>query len=277
MKIFRPFRLLVAVVVILFLIWQLWVFLTPSPRPLRALEIRATEAVAANVTAELGRQVEGRTTRTGVIRFSGDSSGEITEVMRRTIRNDGRFSIEERSVPVSVVSDIGSALMDASTLQELASAGREVGIDLIVLGRVVELASDDERANIRIDIGGYDTREGRWIVRDSFAGAYSPGFLERRTERLRGTPLWQRAVIWILVVAALPWLTPFATRKAANLKSNFASFMLVVSYGSFALFLGGFLLGFTLEGFLAWIGFLLAAGFAFAYSWWACETIASGG
>ena len=114
------------------------------------------------------------------------------------------------------------------------------------------------------------------MVRETIRGEWQPGWMERLRISIDGWSFWWRLTAWMGFVLLLPWLTSGLTVMTVRRRSNHASAFLVLGYTTVNLVLAAFLIGFTLSGFLPWLGFIGAVLFATAYPWWVCERIAAG-
>jgi hypothetical protein len=273
---FLRLRFLLPALVVLFLVWQLWLFFRPGPEPLGFGESRAAAVAIDRFVSQLSPERESQPIRVGVVALAGDRSGEVTALLRDALLRDRRFLVEQTSIPAKILSDIASALASASSLPEIAGAGRQIGIDLIVVGRVESISSSRDSARVDLQLSAYNTRKGAWTTRDQFRGDWQPGLIDGLQAGVEAQPIWQRLTLWLIFVLALPWITPWFSKAIARRASNTASALLILGYATLNLTAAAFLIGFSLAGFLPWLGFLTATLFAVAYPWWSCEMIASG-
>lgn len=258
----------------LFLFWQMWVFLSPKPRELDAAELRAANRVCDQVVSAIAEKTGDRNLTIGLVHLLGDSSDQITDRLRLALNEPSGWTVDFRSVPQAVISDIAHALADASTFEEILNAGDRVSLQLMVMGRIKEVTRINEGAYIGIDIFAYDIQRGEWLLRKDFEAVWEPGAIQLLNMKVSNLPLWQKLILWLIIVGLLPWVTPFATRWAIGRKTNQAGFLVLASYVAVGLFLAGLFMGFELSGFFSWVAFIVSLALACAYNYWACEKIA---
>lgn len=267
---------LLPLLVFLFLVWQVWLFLRPGPEPLNFGESRAAQASIQGFINRLATTSPNQSSKVGVVSLFNDRSGEVSSMLRESFHRDRRFLLEQTSIPGKIITDIGAALAAASSLPDVTGAGRQIGLDLIIVGRIDSISSSQNEARVDLQLSAYDTHRGEWVLREVFTGEWRPGVIEGWQATVDSWPIWQRMTLWLVLVLVLPWITPWASKAVLRKESNTASGLLILSYASVNLLTAAFLIGFSLSGFLPWLGFLAASLFAIAYPWWSCERIASG-
>ncbi len=172
--------------------------------------------------------------------------------------------------------DVGRAVSEATSLDEVFNAGRRVGLDVVVAGRVLktESVAPDQGAAL-LQLYAYDCRSGAWLVRDTFEGDWKPNVAEKVAARVLGLSPRGRFLVWLVVVLALPWATFWGTAWALRRASNAASFVLILVYTMVGLLLAVALSGFRVTEPGAWWRFFAAMAFCALYNYWACERIAA--
>lgn len=275
-RLFFYFRWLAVFIVAGFLLWQVFVFLRPVPPSLGEAEVRAVRAAAAAFAGDMETAAPAGTARVGLVPLVGDRSGQATHELADRLRQSRRWALDERSVPQAFFQDVYRALADASNIEQVLGAGRQVDLDIIVAGRLVETHTRaDGGAHAVLDLYAYDLAAGDWIVRRNYVLQWDPGWLDRTGLYVETAPWWQKILLWALVVAALPWLTPFLARWARARRSNAASTAVLALYLAAALLLAGALNGFRLAGLGDWLVLMAALVLGGAYTFWACERIAA--
>lgn len=258
-----------------FIAWQVGVFLLPKPAPYtedqhQALA-RASESLAATIAPSLDRPA-----CFGVIHLWNDGNDEATAILKATLasrRSD--WTVLQESVIHRFLSDVGKTVSEASSLDELVNAGRRVKVDVVLAGRVADLATSNRVSHAALDILACDVQAGRVLFKGRVEGDWTPGPLERLARWIRQAGAMTRLLVWLAFVLILPWVTPFGTRWAVEAKSNAASFALVATYTVLGLALAVVLSGFTVSGGWAWARLLLAFAFGAGYSFWVCERLAA--
>lgn len=282
-----PLRIL-SVLLLSFFAWQLLMFFRPRPPEYTSAEQKALaqamdrfldESVSTldSMESSNGRMTHAATPwRVGVAHLLNDPRDSATDILRECVRNNPRLELHEGSVLKKFLADVGHAVANATSLEEIALAGQKVELDLVLAGRVKETRLlPQNSASATIDLLAWDTQRGSLLLNKTTQALWEPS-LSRQTEmRLRGLPRMQRVFIWLFVILAAPWLTAFATHRTLEKKSNAASFLLVFGYTVFGTALAVYLNrtqpgadGFWLHTF----GAMLVTAI---YSFWACERIAS--
>lgn len=257
-----------------FFAWQTFMFLRPRPRVFAPDEVQALSAAAKSAADRLAPEI-GPQARIGVAHLGNDPLDTATTVLKTALTDRPGWRIEEHSIFQKFLTDVGRAVSQATSLEEIVRAGQKVDLDVIVAGKVVDVATTDGTTRASLELTAYDTRKGAVALRDTFTAEWRPTVLTRLARTFEGVgPLW-RFVIWLGAVLALPWLTRTATVAAAGRKSNLASFLLVLVYTVLGLLLAALMTGFQLLGGGQWLRFFGALIFCAGYSFWACERIAA--
>ncbi len=272
MPLLLPVRLLLSVI-LLFMLWQAWVFLRPRPRVYTAPEVQAV-AEACRLAAGRLLLTNAAPARFAVAHFRGDSGDLVTETLRGALAARPGWTVAAGSPINQFLKDVSRAVGEATSLDEILHAGRRVDLDVLVAGRVLSVTQTNQTGHAMIRVHAYDTRTGTWLLRDTIAAEWSPSLLESLALRIGGWRWRTRFLIWLLVVLALPWLTLFGTRWALARRSNLASALLLGGYTLAGLVLGVCLRLFTAAGGVSWPRFFLFFILCGAYNFWTCERIA---
>jgi NAD/NADP transhydrogenase alpha subunit len=119
-------------------------------------------------------------------------------------------------------------------------------------------------------MNAYDVGNARWLFRGRITGAWEPPPEQFATR----FPAWIRAVVWVLILLLLPWLTAPATHIALESKSNVASLVLLLAYTGVDMLTVLILTGFRVAGAGPLLLLVGATAIALGYNYWACEAIA---
>lgn len=271
---FYFFRWIIGSLIFLFILWQVFVFLRPAPRIYDAAELRAVSVAIENFVDDVEMALAQRNVRVGVVGLLGDSSGQAAETLRAAVDKRRSMSLETAGVPRAFIRDVGNALADASTLEDVFSAAGKVGMDVLLAGKiqsVERLASGGARSSI--ELNAWDLQAGEWLVRRTAEADWHPGFGDRMITVFTSAPAWQRTLLWLLIVGLLPWLTAFFPRWARDRRSNYAAALMLASYILVALFLAAAFTGFRATTMGDWLALLSAFAISGVYSYWAAERI----
>ncbi len=270
-----PVRLALAVLLIFFL-WHAWVFLRPRPELLSAAELNALRMTVRTAAQTVRDAKPEAHLRVGVTHFVNDPTDAVTELVRTEFDRLPDITVETGSPIQKFLRDIGRAISEATSMDEIVHAARRVDLDLIIGGRVLQTMKDPESQEARavIQVAAYDAREGGWLLRETFEGTWQPHLGDKVTERILGLSARGRFILWLAVVLALPWATYWGTHWALQRRNNLASFILIMAYTVAGLLLAVALSGFRVVGAGDWWRMLGALIFAAGYNYWACENIA---
>ncbi|GEM_PF-1253261 len=276
MKALLSLKGLISTFFLIFLTWQIFVFIRPAPRQLTYAEVGAVKNAAEAFTAELATFVEpGTPKRIGLAHLINDGSGQASEALRLSLEAQPKWEVDPRSIPQAIVSDIFGSVLNASSLEQLTRAGDRVALDLLIAGKVVEVVPTvGDTARSKLELAAYDTVTGTLVLRRQFSATWEPSVLKKIQHEITAAPLWQRSLVWIGAILLLPWITPSLTHWAHGKKNNAASSALLAIYGGLAILLAGFLMGFQLTGATDWLILAGALILSTAWSYWSCERIA---
>lgn len=270
------FKNLFGLILIVFIIWQIALFLMPAPRQLTYAELKAIETASEAFSDELATYLEpGTPKRFGLAHLIDDGSRQATETLRQTLESRSGWEVDARSIPKAVISDIVTGILNASSVEAVARAGESVTLDILVTGRFIESTlTAGDRARARLELYAYDTVKGTRLLYREFAAIWEPNFIQKMQFGIQDAPSRQRALIWLGAILLLPWMTPFFTHWAHARRSNAASLLLIAIYAALALLLAGALMGFQLSDASDWLLFAGALILSTAWSYWSCEMIA---
>ncbi len=262
------------IVTVVFLSWQVWMFTRPRPRPLTAAEAGANEKAVAEAVA-LIQKAAPPPARIGVATLINDETGQITASLKLRLSTVSGYDVLTESPIRRFLSDVSSAVGNASNPQEVMRAGQTVGMDVVVAGRVLAIEQTNDTGRISLQAFAYDTRPGKLAVNETLTVQWTPSWTDKTAASIAGTPALLRWIVWFTVVGMLPWLTSFGVVWAMEKKSNAASLALVLAYTVIAMGLLIVLFRPALAGAGPVIKLLLALAFCTAYNYWACEKIAA--
>ncbi len=216
-----------ALVMGVFLGWQALVFFRARPPAYTEAQQQALAATCQDFARQLAGKLNAAPVRVGVAHLFGDDRDTATTLLRAAVASLPGCRIEEQSVIQKFLADISRAVAEATSLDEIFTAGRKVELDVVIAGRVASVvAAPEGGARATLALYAYDVRHGGWLVKDSFSAQWQPGVMER----IRALPLWLRLGFWALLAGLLPWLTAFATRWALEKKDNLSSIIIITCY-----------------------------------------------
>ena len=267
-----PFKL-AFLFLLIFVIWQAYLFLRPSPREYSAEELKAVEMVCSRVVSEISPEIPA-TAVFGVAGFANDPTAAFTDRMSRAISESYEWRVEDNSPIRKFLLDISDTLARAVSLDEVFRVGRGAGLDVLVGGEVIAVEREGEGGRAEAAVYVYRVSDGEWVFRQEVSETWQPGWAEEYPVRPRARYPLLRFLVWAAFVLLLPFATSFAVHRALEQRTNLASFALIAVYTALnllaALVLSGFRILGTAGGLLFIVAFLLCA----AYNYWACEKIA---
>jgi len=268
--------------ILVFVLWQGWVFMRPRPRTYAPAEVEALREVCRQLADELSTALKenrgttdaGELPRIGIAHLLQDPSDKATAVLRETLGRGEEWTVEESSVIQKFLSDVTDAVANATTLDEVLHAGRRVDLDVIVGGKVDSVTEQGENsASAAITFLVYDLRQGNELIKKTVSADWESGVVARGRRGLINMHPALKILIWLAIVGLLPWVSSPATHHVLERKSNLASFVLLTAYTAVDLLCGLVLAGFHIAGAAnsLWLvgAFVLCAG----YNYWACEKI----
>lgn len=260
-------------VFVAFMVWQGWVFMRPAPREYTAAEQAAVRNLCRDAVDRVARQLPGDKV-IGVAHFLDDPSDEFTATMREAASAKADWCVEEASIVQRFLADISIAVKNATSLDEIVNAGRRVGLDLVIAGKVLGTEVVEGKATARATVIAYDVKAGKTVLNASLSDTWKPTVAARVADDIQGRHPLFRLAIWLLLVLLLPVATPFATYWALTRQRNAASFGLLAAYTTADLVLGSLLAGEWGQGGAGVLWFCLAVATCAAYNYWICEKIA---
>jgi len=270
-KIF-PLRFIFTVVLV-FILWQAWVFMRPRPRDYTEAEVGALKAVMAKAVSEWSSRLSAPT-RFGVAHLVNDPHNIATTAMREALTEHTGWTVQEGSFIRKFLTDIAHAVEQATSLEEVLHAGRKVELDVVIAGRVLDVVTSNQTGRATAQLYAYDVRKGTCVFNERVVAEWRPNVIQRATRGLFHLSARAKFFSWLAFVVLLPWLTYPVTRWALARKSNPASFVVVSSYTLADLAFTLCLVGFSVAGGGPWLKFLAIFILCAAYNYWACERIA---
>lgn len=255
----------------LFLGVQVFFWLRPAPVPLRPEEREAVRA-AVGQALDAAKGIEGLLPASVVaVHLSDDPSDDATAVLREELerRNDDGWTPVKGTPAAAFVRDVAKTIMEATSLEECLRAGRRVGINVVVRGKLDAVTSTNGTASAALYLSLYDTRKGADVVSGAFQGAWPPPQTDHSARSSRGLST-ARKWVFALFALLLPWIAASFVVKAREARSNTASALLLT-----ALACADALAGFLLVGhFFAHAGAATAVLVGcFVYNLVVCEVI----
>lgn len=268
---------IISAILLLFLAWQAFVFLRPRPEDISSSALTlltpAAKDAAAAIRQMYAERSQSQPARIGLAHLNGDPYGTVTTLLGITLEAQPELTWERTSIVKRFVKDVSAAAWNASSLEELAASGRKVQLEGLVAGKVI-IPKDDS-------LPALELRVFNLLPGGSCCTLFFPGRIPTPEESKLLPEFSSTAVAWgwlifvILVILALPWLTPFFTVWALNQKSNTASALLLTAYVAADLILISLVpgVGALLAKHLFWLALIAAA--CAGYTHWVCETVAA--
>lgn len=239
------------ILILLFAIWQAWVFVHPRPSELdarqRVVLTRAVEEAVARVRKDAGGTVK-MPLQAGVIHLGNDPRDTATDLLREALAAKPEISLPEGSVITTFLKDLRKALLDSTSVDEVIHAGRRSSLDVVLYGKVLTENLDAGQA-AALELSAVNGKQGghlfekqlftgRQALPDSIGG-------NSDTDSPAKAKGWLLPILGILVALALPWLLARPLESVLDKKSNTASafFLAVLSVADMVLLWGGWTLG----------------------------------
>jgi hypothetical protein len=217
-----PIKTLVGLLTVFFL-WQAFIWLRPKPEPLSPEQTAAFRVLTRDLVADLPL-IEGGPHALGIARLANDPKGEVTDLLRQAAATRPDWNPIEENLIKKFLSDVTQAVSNASSLDEILYAGREVDLRLVLSGRIESRPTAETPARLSLTL--YDTREGRFLHRDTHERiwtreelqtlAATHSSLDTRHSSLNKS---LRTSWWLLVIL-LPWITYPAFERILRRHSN---------------------------------------------------------
>ena len=235
----RPFRWF-GLVVGLFLLFQVWCWLRPSPVPLTPDQERAVRDAVSQAIGKAAA-VEGTLPATAaVVHLHGDPTDQATAAFRAELAGRDGWTAVAGSPAVSFLKSVGKTLYEATSVDEYLRPGARVGIDVVFHGRLLGVSTTNGVSRATLSLSAYDTRRGETVA----SGSYEGEFPRLRTAVARAavrTPLRTRIWIFAVFALALPWVCAPLAFRVRRARSNAASAALLAGLTGADLVLGGIL------------------------------------
>lgn len=268
-----PIRI-IGCALLLFLLWQAFVFLRPRPADIPPESLALLEVAAEDAARAITPLFAGKATpaRIGLARLNNDPYATVTTMLGEAIDARSELFWDRSSVVRRVIQDISSAAWNASSFEELAASGRKVQLEGLVSGRVI---APQDGALPCLELTIFDLQPGGIRHQLTFAGRVRT---TAKNNAAPGAPVVGISYGWLALalaaILALPWLTPFLTEWTISRKSNSVSAILLTGYVALDLLALAVVPGVrnALTGSMLWP--IVAAAFCAGYSHWACEQIA---
>jgi hypothetical protein len=237
---------------VIFLGVQVFFWLRPAPVPLKPEEREAVRT-AVGQALDAAKNVEGLMPATvAVVHLSGDPSDDATAVLREELeRRDGWTPI--KGTPAAAfVRDVAKTIMEATSVEECLRAGRRVGIDVIVRGKLDAVTSTNGTASAALFLSLYDTRKGADVISGAFQGSWPPPAPVARLGASSVSGKWIFGVFALL----LPWLAAAVVIRAREARSNIASALLLAGLLALDMLVGAFFV----KGLFSGVGIAISVG-----------------
>lgn len=225
---------------LLFILWQGVVLILPDRQAPGDDELAAIAKGADAFARQLKTEPAGAPKRFAVANLGGDVQGAATKRVRERLQATLGWEAETSPLIRKIVGDLSTAVLSASSLSEIARAGEQVDLDVVILGSIESLVLTDEDARATLRLNAYDLRSGSWIARETVTGVETFTAFNRFAKYLSAIPLWQRIAGFVLFAGVFPLgLTPLIRLVLAR-QSNTASALLFA--GAIAFLIAGALL-----------------------------------
>ncbi|KPK61769.1 MAG: hypothetical protein AMK73_07775 [Planctomycetes bacterium SM23_32] len=245
--------------------WQGWMVVRPKPFPLDARRRELTEAAAAEVARSLPAPASGRPT-VAVARFEGDSTGFVTDAVRRAVDRAGRYAVQPADLVENLRDELG---LEQEALSPDAIAGADLGTldaDYALVGRVARLAATEETEEAVLEGVLIALRETAPPVRVT-GRAGDAAESGRPQSGVRAYPWPARLASWLALVVLLPLVLIPLTGRGLAAESNAANLAMLLGLALVAGLAAYAMLGFRVDTW--WAAALLVVGTmaALAYDW----------
>jgi len=205
-----PLQSILILLATVFLVFQVWIFLSPKLRNCTREELAAIHDLSREILltetfknkANAGRSI-------GVTHFRNDPNNQVTEIVKNTIRSESILKLKEPSAFKAFVEDLFNSITKATSFEEVLQAGQKVNLDL---SRHLKTKCKPCMLDTAHCVFGKTSRGVRTI------------------------PFVYRALLGLLLVATLPWAAPALTAWARKKKSNSMSFLLIYSIFQYPFF-----------------------------------------
>lgn len=239
-----PVKTLAGILAVFFL-WQAYVWIRPKPEPLTNEQTAAFRVLTRDLVAALP-VTEGGPHALGIARLANDPMGEVTTLLKNAAAKRPDWQPIEENLIRKFLGDVTRAVTNASSLDEVLYAGREVDLRLVLSGKIE--SRPDAETPARITLSLYDTREGRFLHRDTHERTWTQAELAALTSDFQALTSAPRpptsdfrplspAFFWILAIL-IPWITYPAFERILRKHSNLANAAWLLGLTLFTLLLG---------------------------------------
>lgn len=262
---------------LLYLVWQFFVMLRPRPVLWNTLELAAIQLAVEDCLSGLEESIPAQA-RIGVARLRHDPNGQACQILREAILRRESWSVYHGSVIRKFLSDVCRVVLEATSLDELIHSGRYVELDILVIGKVLDVRWERiekdppvSQASAILQLRVLSLQEGRDLFNGKISAVKETEVLDARQ---RGA--WHPVIswaIWVFFVLLLPWLGRPLLVWVLEKKSNWSSLLLLGIYSALDLLAVFFLLNMRAGG--CWRSFAVALLLfcCMAYNTIVCESI----
>ena len=206
----------------LFLAVQLFFWLRPAPVPLSPNEAGAVRDALASAIERAERSGVSVPATAAVVHFSSDPTDEATEALRGELAARAGWTPVSGSPAVAFLKGVAKALYEATSVDEYLLPGRRVGIDVVFYGTLRGVSSSNGVGRALLSVSAYDTRSGRTVFSDEFAGEY-PRVRTAVGRAVVAKPRSARWWIFAIFAILLPWILAPLSARVLSLRSNAAN------------------------------------------------------
>ena len=207
---------------IVFVLFQLWFWLRPSPIPFSTNEAEAVRSAVEEALARAEKADGFRPATAAVVHFVSDPTDEATEILRRELAARDGWTLVNGSPALSFVKSIAKTVYEATSVDEYLRPGARVGLDVVFYGVLNHVSTEKGVSRASVTLTAYDTRIGLNL----FKGDVTGSFPRVRTALGRAVVAKSRSSrIWIFSIVALllPWVSSPLSLKVLAHKDNGAS------------------------------------------------------
>lgn len=206
----------------LFLLAQIYFWLSPRPDPLTANEAEAVRTAVVEMLEKTEKAGAALPATAAVVHLVSDRTDEATAILRREIAARDGWTLVQGSPAAAFLKGVAKTLYEATSVDEYLTPGRRVGIDVVFYGTLRGVVSTNGVSRADLSLTAYDTRIGKQILAAEAQGAYPrvhTAVGRAVVAKSRSTRGW----IFGLLVALLPWATVPLTKRLLERRENGAS------------------------------------------------------
>lgn len=263
--------------ILLYLAWQFIVMLRPRPVLWNVLELAAIQQAVEQCLTELEVTIPLQS-RIKVARLRHDPNGQASQILREAIVRRESWCVYQGSLIRKFLSDVFRVVVEATSLDEILHSGRHVELDILVLGKVLDVRSERiedvppvSRASAILQLQVFSLQQGRELFNGKISAIKETG---APATRKRGAwhPVFKFG-IWMLFVLLLPWIGRPLLGWVLEKKSNWISLLLLGTYSTLDLLAAFFLLNLRVCGWVQSLTVVLLLLCSMAYNTVVCESI----